>query len=87
MRPLRCRQSHIVELKEAVLDLQPNAQGFIQLRVLPQPRPFDGEVRACRVVRWQPPATPDPRSLQALVFINDDGDATEEVLALKVSVT
>ena len=24
---------------------------------------------------------------QALVFINDDGDATEEVLALKVSVT
>jgi hypothetical protein len=26
-------------------------------------------------------------SLQALVFINDDGDATEEVLALKVSVT
>jgi hypothetical protein len=38
-----------VELKEAVLELQPNAQGFIQLRVLPQPRPFDGEVRARHV--------------------------------------
>ncbi len=38
-----------MELKEAVLELQPNAQGFIQLRVLPQPRPFDGEVRARHV--------------------------------------
>jgi hypothetical protein len=40
------KQSHIVELKECLLELQPNAQGFIQLRVLPQPRPFEGEVRA-----------------------------------------
>jgi len=62
---LRCTQGHIVELKECLLELQPNAQGFIQLRVLPQPRPFEGE---------------------ALVLINDDGDVTEEVLAIKVSV-
>ena len=76
-------QSHIVELKESFLELQPNAQGFIQLRVLPQPRPFEGEVRVSAAASVAPQRNPRP---QARVLINDDGDVTEEVLAIKVSV-
>ena len=75
-----------MELKECLLELQPNAQGFIQLKVLPQPRPFEGEVCASIAAAVSVQAHVDMR-WQALVFINDDGDATEEVLAIKVSIT